>query len=146
MYLFSELKKQDINIDYLLLLSQLTSVNLDNLNIDDIELFIKNLNKNHKIFLLKDEEKNNKIIGTITIIIEKKITHNFNCVGHIEDVIIDKNYRGKKLGKRIINEAVNYCRNINCYKVILDCSDNNIKFYEKCNFTLKGNQMALYFD
>ena len=28
-----------------------------------------------------------------------------------------------------------------CYKVILDCSESNVGFYEKCGFDNKGYQM-----
>ena len=32
-----------------------------------------------------------------------------------------------------------------CYKVILDCSEENQVFYEKNDFIYKGIQMAKYF-
>tara|TARA_X000000950_G_scaffold207672_1_gene249741 strand:+ start:156 stop:593 length:438 start_codon:yes stop_codon:yes gene_type:complete len=145
MFFFEKIKAQDINKDYLFLLSQLTSVDYQTLNKENIENFIKNLNNNHIIFLMKDSNKNNKIIGSITILIENKIIHGFSKVGHIEDVVVDENYRGQKLGKKLINYAVELCKNNGCYKVILDCSNENVKFYEKCNFQLKGNEMSLYF-
>ena len=31
-----------------------------------------------------------------------------------------------------------------CYKVILDCDDSNVGFYEKCGYSRKGAQMAMY--
>ena len=145
MFFFEKLKAQDINKDYLFLLSQLTSVDYETLNKENIENFLNNLNNNHVIFLMKDSKNNNKIIGSITIIIEHKIIHGFSKVGHIEDVVVDINYRGQKLGKKLINYAVGLCKDKGCYKVILDCNNENIKFYEKCNFELKGNEMSLYF-
>ena len=33
-------------------------------------------------------------------------------------------------------------REAGCYKVILDCSDSNVKFYEKCGFQKKEVQMV----
>ena len=32
----------------------------------------------------------------------------------------------------------------NCYKIILDCSDKNVAFYQKCGYIRKGAQMAMY--
>ena len=145
MFFFEKIKAEDINKDYLFLLSQLTSVDYETLNKENIENFLKNLNNNHVIFLMKDSKNNNKIIGSITIIIEHKIIHGFSKVGHIEDVVVDSNYRGQKLGQKLINYAVGLCKDKGCYKVILDCSNENIKFYEKCGFELKGNEMSLYF-
>lgn len=31
-----------------------------------------------------------------------------------------------------------------CYKVILDCSEDNVRFYERCGFVRKEVQMAAY--
>tara|TARA_A100001015_G_scaffold287141_1_gene356595 strand:+ start:81 stop:194 length:114 start_codon:yes stop_codon:yes gene_type:complete len=31
-------------------------------------------------------------------------------------------------------------------QVILDCEERNVKFYEKCGFTLKEVEMARYFN
>jgi RimJ/RimL family protein N-acetyltransferase len=83
---------------------------------------------------------NNKIIGAGTIFKLEKM-HN-NPVGQIEDVIITENYRGIGLGKEIVNALVKIGLNdFKCYKVILNCLDKNIKFYEKCGFNISGSQM-----
>jgi len=33
-----------------------------------------------------------------------------------------------------------------CYKVILDCSEENTKFYESVGYSRKSVGMAIYFD
>ena len=49
------------------------------------------------------------------------------------DVIISEKYRGLGLGKKIIEELVKIGINeFKCYKIILNCLDKNILFYEKC--------------
>ena len=111
------------------------------------EDYIKQYNKikgntNHKIYVL---EENNKIISCGTLLIEPKFIHNCSNVGHIEDIVVDKNSRGKGLGKKIINFLTEESKKYNCYKVILDCSNNHINFYNKCNYQVKGNCMAQYF-
>jgi hypothetical protein len=35
-------------------------------------------------------------------------------------------------------------RDEGCYKVILDCSEANAAFYERCGFSRKELQLALY--
>lgn len=43
--------------------------------------------------------------------------HNLGLVGHIEDIVVDKDQQGKKLGLRII-EALDYiAAKVGCYKV-----------------------------
>jgi len=63
-------------------------------------------------------------------------------VGHIEDVVVDAAARGQNLGKRLIEALVAVCRDKGCYKVILDCAEKNVAFYEKCGLTRKEVQMV----
>lgn len=79
-----------------------------------------------------------KIIGTITVLIEPKIIHEGSCVGHIEDLVVDKEYRKQNFGKLLINHAINLCKEKNCYKIILDCNENYTKYYEKNGFKPQG--------
>ena len=39
-------------------------------------------------------EENGKIIGSTTLFIEQKFIHNGGKVGHIEDVVVSKEYEG----------------------------------------------------
>lgn len=96
------------------------------------------------IFVMEDMRTMN-LIGHASIIIEHKLLQELRQVAHIEDVIIDSSYRGQQLGKYLINYLVNYIKNMGCYKVILDCNDQNMKFYEKSGFKKKENQMVIYF-
>lgn len=106
--------------------------------------FLDSLNDNHKIFVLYDAEAN-EVIGTGTLLIERKIIHNLNKVGHIEDIVIDSRYRGHGLGKLIVQYITRYANARGCYKVILNCKDENTKFYEKNGFIRKGTEMTIYF-
>jgi glucosamine-phosphate N-acetyltransferase len=91
--------------------------------------------------------------------------------GHIEDVVVDNSYRGQRLGQRyarahqqqhsfllpdlphhltltcdtghrLINALCDAAQELGCYKVILDCSEANVPFYEKCGLTRKEVQMV----
>jgi glucosamine-phosphate N-acetyltransferase len=134
-----KINTQDFSIIYLL-----EQFKKDSLNISQkqFEKFISQLDKHHNIFVIEEQQK---IICCGSIFIENKLLHNLGKVGHIEDVITDSQYRGQGLGKKIIESLVNYGRQQGCYKVILNCTNNNILFYEKCGFTRKEHQMSLYF-
>lgn len=82
-----------------------------------------------------------KIVGTASIIIEPKLIHNLSFVGHIEDVVVDKDYRNQGIGQKLIEHLSNFARGKCCYKVILDCSNVNSKFYEKSGFKVNGLEM-----
>jgi len=127
------------NTSYLNLLKQLSNSNID-YNSEKSNLFLENLNDKHIIKILINET--NIIIGSITIIKERKIIHNYNIAAHIEDVVIHEDYRGKGLGKKLINIAKYECSE--CYKIILNCTEEMVYFYEKNGFQKKNVQMAIY--
>lgn len=135
------LKESDIDKGFLDLLRQLTTVG--NISKDDFlkQFYEISKNTNHKIYIL---EQNNKIVSCATLIIEPKFIHNCSSVAHIEDVVVDKESRGQRLGKKIINFLTNEAKSFGCYKIILDCSEENVGFYEKCDYTNKGRYMAKY--
>jgi len=84
------------------------------------------------------------IIGVGTLFVERKFMRGLGRAGHIEDIAVDKQQQGKKVGLRIINALTYISETIGCYKTILNCSDSNIPFYEKCGFVKKENEMAKY--
>ena len=44
----------------------------------------------------------NKVVATGTIYIEYKFIHQVGKVGHIEDMVVDSDYRNKGLGTMIV--------------------------------------------
>lgn len=142
MYSLRKLESSDYNKGYLELLETLTTVNVELITSEKFDSFIKSLNENHVVYVLENMET---IIGSGTILIENKIIHNCGKVGHIEDIVIHPSYKGKQLGKLIVDSLVEYAQHKGCYKVILDCDDSLQPFYEKCSFKRKGCQMSLYF-
>ena len=84
-----------------------------------------------------------KIVGCATLLVEDKIIHDGGRVGHIEDVTVDQNHRDQGIGKQLIEHCVRIAKERGCYKVILDCDEKNIKFYEKCGFKTHGVCMRI---
>ena len=124
-------------------MKQLSQVDYNLINYNIFEQFINSLHDKHQIIVIENI-KTNMIIGTITILIETKIIHNMRNVCHIEDLVVEKIFNGLGIGKLLLSEANKYAIKSNCYKSILDCSNDNIAFYVKNKFECKGNQMALY--
>lgn len=136
-YKFCYLKSSD-KTEYINLLSQLSKMNID-VSDEAFNIFVAQLNNSHMVKVIKDGS--DKIIGTITIFIENKIIHNNGKVGHIEDVVVDSEYRKKGIGKKLLEHAREICKD--CYKIILNCDDDKIDFYTKCGFELHCNQMRM---
>jgi glucosamine-phosphate N-acetyltransferase len=142
MFEIRNIEIKDFYKNYLDLLSELSHVSPTH-----FKIFRSNLkdilnNPFHYIFVI---EHNSKIIASITLLIEQKIIHNFKKVGHIEDLVVKKEYRNKKLGKRLIQFCIDFAKDSNCYKIILNCSDTVLPFYKKLGFNNSNNQMSIYF-
>lgn len=137
---FRKLSIDDFNKGYLQLLEQLTIVG-------DIskEEFIKIYSSiGSNIYVYEDLEAQ-KIIASATLLIEQKFIHNGGKVGHLEDVVVDSNYRGFRIGQKIIQKIINLAKENNCYKLIADCKTDLIPFYQKNGFQKKDEQIAIYF-
>ena len=137
-FIFEELIKDDYH--YLDFIFKFSNFKYET-NEKEFEKYLNNIEKNKlgKIILLKEKETK-KIIGAGTILILYKI-HN-NPIGEIHDVFIDEKYRKLGLGKKIIDYLRNIgLNNYKCYKIILNCLDYNVSFYEKCDFQKVGNEM-----
>ncbi len=83
------------------------------------------MNKNHIILVY---EENNKIFASGTLFIEQKLIRNCGLVGHIEDIVVDKELNGKGIGKKLVCSLSEYAKNNGCYKVILDCRNEIVPF------------------
>ena len=86
-------------------------------------------------------ENNGKIIGSTTLLIEQKFIHNGGYVGHIEDVVVAKEFEGRGVGIKLVKSLLEIASVRNCYKTILDCENELIPFYEKIGFKQESNQM-----
>ena len=143
------LEINDFHKSFINLLLQLTqlSFSTNTTKENDWNSFFEDLqnNKHHHIFVIENDEKN-KIIASITLIIENKVLRNFGKVAHIEDLVVDTNYRKLGLAQKLIDHCISiskkkYC----CYKVILNCDESLKEFYKKFSFTQKNIEMSLYF-
>lgn len=142
-YIIRDLNEDDYHLNHLKLYKQLTHIEPEKITKDKYSEYVSNLNDNHLVKVMYDVD-NNKIISSITIIIENKLIRNMGKVGHIEDFVVDKEYRRRGLGKKMIKYAINYCKKMGCYKVILDCNDDKSIFYEKCGFSKNSVCMSYY--
>ena len=136
-----KLQKDDLWNGFLLTLDSLRQAsNIDKKTAEKI--FDKiNSNPDHIVVVAVIE---GKIVGSITLLIETKFIHNGGKVGHIEDVVVDKEYQRKGIGEKIVVYLLRYAKDQGCYKTILDCVDDVKPFYEKLGF--KHNANTLRFD
>jgi glucosamine-phosphate N-acetyltransferase len=129
------------------------------LNENDYDKYIIMINEFRETFFTKNQfeetlkymvphseiwivEYNDDIIATGTVIYEKKFIYNNSSLGHIEDICVKKEYRKFGLGKLIVQHLMDQTKKMGCYKVTLDCNEENSHFYEKCGLEKRGFQMC----
>ena len=95
-------------------------------------------NENHIIHVA---ELNGKIVGSTTLLIEQKFIHEGGFVGHIEDVVVNKEFEGQGIGMKLVLSLLDVAKEKKCYKTILNCEDKLIPFYEKIGFKQKSTEM-----
>jgi|JI10StandDraft_1071094.scaffolds.fasta_scaffold00670_23 glucosamine-phosphate N-acetyltransferase len=78
------------------------------------------------------------IVGSIILFVEQKWIHQGGLCGHLETLTVLPNQQGKGVGSKLIKAVVEKARELGCYKVILDCKDELVAFYEKNGFNKQG--------
>ena len=112
-----------------------------------LEGFSKNFDKNLNLDFIKNQnsfgflaKNNKKTIGYASVHIIYKINRR-SCL--IEDVVVEKNQRGKGVGKKLIMHIINFSKSKSCDKIILNSSESNILFYEKLGFVQNEIQLVM---
>jgi len=133
-----EIEEDDLEKGFLETLDFLRNASdLDKNKANEILKKIKQ-NPNHIIYVAID---NKKIVGSTTLLIEQKFIHDGGLVGHIEDVVVRKDYEGKGIGIKLVTSLLERAKEKNCYKTILDCKDDVKQFYERIGFKRESNGM-----
>ena len=133
-----KLKKDDLQNGFLTTLDSLRQTS--NIEAKKAEEIFEKINSTPE-YIIAVAELDGKIIGATTLLIEQKFIHDGGLVGHIEDVVVDKNYQGQRIGEKIMKYLLEIAKNQGCYKTILDCTEDVKSFYEKLGFKHVANEL-----
>ncbi|EJL24942.1 GNAT family N-acetyltransferase [Brevibacillus sp. BC25] len=84
---------------------------------------------------------NNQVVGQIVL------KRNWNKFAYVEDIKVDKQYRGYGLGKKLIEQAKRWTKDGGMTGIMLETQSNNVracKFYESCGFVIGGFDSYVY--
>ena len=124
---------------YLQLMNGFRDVNIDMESSEFNKIYNKIVNNGCIIVC----EQNDELIGSITIITEQKFIHNSAIYAHIEDVFVHESHRHKKIGKELVNKAIEYCKDNNVFKILLNCDETLKEFYSLNNFEHRQISMSM---
>lgn len=103
------------------------------------EKTIEEVNKcDGKILLFKD---NKKIAGLIVGIVNNDETNRYDFSvpkrGRISELVVDKEYRGNGIGKKLLNTMKEHLKSIGCEKILIAVfgyNESAIRFYKENGF------------
>nr|CAG4638794.1 EOG090X0FKI [Cyclestheria hislopi] len=85
-----------------------------------------------------------RVVAAATLLMERKFIRNCGLRARLEDVVVSPNYRGKQLGKCIVEIVTNLGHALGAYKMTLDCRDRMVPFYESLGYQKEpGNSNTL---
>ena len=107
-------------------------------NVSNIKLKLKRQKDDYEtyVYLL-----DGKIVGTTSMLFEYKLRYS-KPKAYIEDVAVDRDYRGMGIAKKLINFCFGVTKQRQCYKIVLSCDDSLVGFYEQLGFSKKENFMS----
>jgi glucosamine-phosphate N-acetyltransferase len=144
-FIIREIEQADLERGFFQTLSNLAMVGRIRDDLEQAKKILQEI-KSYPLYKIFVAVKNDdaEIIGSITLLIEQKFIHDGGKSGHIEDVVTRKEYEGIGVGSALVSAALAFAREKNCYKVILDCSEKNVRFYEKIGF--RRNEISMRYD
>ena len=75
-----------------------------------------------------------RVVGSASLLVEEKFIHGGGLSSHIEDVAVHRDFQKQGIGAELVRFLVEEARRLGCYKVILNCREGNVPFYEKTGF------------
>ena len=134
---FRKIIREDLK-DVFLLLNQLKEKNVNTIDTETAwKNFKSNSSSNSIVGIYED-----KVVAYGSIVIENKIRG--DIAGHIEDIVVDDNMRGKMVGVKLINKLVNIGSEKGCYRITLFCEEKLIKFYGRTGFKVNNIMMKKF--
>ncbi len=135
--IFRNIEKKDLD-QVFVLLNQLKQIEIDTIDKDKAwSDFINNTSSNSVVGLY-----NNKIVAYGSVVIENKVRG--EVAGHIEDIVVDSEVRGKMIGVSLIKELIKVAKNKGCYRITLFCKETLVNFYGRNGFEVNNVVMKKY--
>lgn len=137
------LEVEDFDKGYLECLKNLTTVG-DISKRQYVEQFEKMIRSGNYYSIVIIDTSSSKVVASATLAVELKFIHACGSLGHIEDVVVSPDQRGRNLGRILVRQLSYLATKLGCYKITLDCDPSNQGFYEKCGLEKNGLQMVRY--
>lgn len=134
---FRKIEKKDLE-QVFVLLNQLKEMDVSKIDNEKAwNDFITNSSSNSIVGIYDD-----KVVAYGSVVVENKVRG--EVAGHIEDIVVDTEVRGKMIGVSLIKELVKVAKNKGCYRITLFCKESLINFYSRNGFEVNNVVMKKY--
>ena len=134
---FRNIEKKDLE-QVFVLLNQLKEMDVSKIDNEKAwNDFITNSSSNSIVGIYDD-----KVVAYGSVVVENKVRG--EVAGHIEDIVVDTEVRGKMIGVTLIKELVKVAKNKGCYRITLFCKESLINFYSRNGFEVNNVVMKKY--
>ena len=90
-----------------------------------------------------DEERGYAVVGTAMMHFQHKLSYNCGTAAHLEDVVVDNDWRGTGIGRELVRLAIETARANNAYKLMLTCFPKTVEYYLQFGFVKHDIGMRL---
>lgn len=95
----------------------------------------------YRLFVAADTAQPQRVIGSYALLVMHNLAHRGAPSAIAEDVVVDAQWRGQGVGRRLMAHAMDEARLAGCYKLALSsnrCRERAHAFYESLGFTRHG--------
>jgi (aminoalkyl)phosphonate N-acetyltransferase len=136
-----KVKTQDLDFVY----KSICKLENEELNFEIFaSIFNENIANPNNLYLVAENE--NEGVGFISFHTQNLLHHN-GRVGEIQEFFINKNHRGKGVGRQLIEKIMQYAEEHNLKSIEVTTNKRrveNVMIYENLGFTLSHNKFTIY--
>jgi len=107
------------------------------------EIFNTNISNPSNVYLIAEDE--NESLGFISFHTQN-LLHHCGLVGEIQEFFIDKNHRGKGVGRKLVAEILKYSKENKLKSIEVTTNKKrieNVAIYENLDFILSHNKFTI---
>ena len=134
---FRKIERKDLE-QVFTLLNQLKQIDTSSIDKDEAwNNFKENTGSNSIVGIYK-----RKVVAYGSVVIENKVRG--EVAGHIEDIVVDSDVRGRLIGVSLIKELIKVAKIKGCYRITLFCKEKLVNFYARNGFEVNSVVMKKY--
>jgi ribosomal protein S18 acetylase RimI-like enzyme len=100
----------------------------------------------YRLFVVCDSHGSQEILGVYALLVMHNLAHRGAPSAIVEDVVVAAEYRGKGIGRRMMEHAAAQARAAGCYKLVLSSNRHRERahaFYESLGFERHGYSFVI---